>query len=190
MGLVDDTGRIWIGGDSAGVEDLDLTTRADRKIFYLGGPEGNVLLLGFSGSFRVGQLLRHKLQIPKRDQDVPIEDWMHVEFLDRVRNTLSTGGVLKSENRVESFEGSILVGTEGRLFKIECDLQIGEHLLGFDACGSGRPYAMGSLWSSREFNTPHDAQGRLDKALNCAEAFSAGVRGPYHVLYHPLLDPV
>jgi hypothetical protein len=47
VGLVDG-GRVWLGGDSAGVSGWDLTVRADRKVFR-NGP----YVMGFTTSFRM-----------------------------------------------------------------------------------------------------------------------------------------
>ena len=51
VGLIDGR-RVWMGGDSAGVSGLDITVRADAKVFRNGD-----FLIGFTSSFRMGQLL-------------------------------------------------------------------------------------------------------------------------------------
>lgn len=63
VGLVDQ-GNVWIGGDSAGVGGYDLMLRADQKVFRNGD-----FLMGFTSSFRMGQLLRYKLSPPKLHSD-------------------------------------------------------------------------------------------------------------------------
>jgi hypothetical protein len=45
-------GKVFIGGDSAGISGWDVTVRADPKVF-LSGPYA----MGFTSSFRLGQLL-------------------------------------------------------------------------------------------------------------------------------------
>ena len=52
--------EIWMGGDSAAFRDDERTNRADEKVFKNGD-----FLLGYSGSFRVGQLIRYAFNPPK-----------------------------------------------------------------------------------------------------------------------------
>ncbi len=53
VGIETDKGVV-IGGDSAGVSGLGLTVRADEKVFARGP-----FVMGFTSSFRMGQLLRY-----------------------------------------------------------------------------------------------------------------------------------
>ena len=57
VGLVHE-GVVYIGGDSAGVGGMSLTVRADEKVFQNGE-----FLMGFTTSFRMGQLLRYSLKL-------------------------------------------------------------------------------------------------------------------------------
>ncbi|MCZ4093157.1 hypothetical protein [Sinorhizobium psoraleae] len=72
--------------------------------------------------------------------------------------------------------GTFLVGYAGRLFKIDADYQVAEPVDGFGACGCGEQIALGALFASSDA----PARERLEIALNAAERFSAGVRGPFH----------
>lgn len=47
-------GRVYMGGDSAGVSGLDLTVRKDQKVFRNGE-----FAIGFTSSFRMGQILQY-----------------------------------------------------------------------------------------------------------------------------------
>ncbi len=58
VGLIDE-GRVHIGGDSVGISRCRLTVRKNPKVFR-NGPYA----LGFSGSFRMGQLLHHAFKAP------------------------------------------------------------------------------------------------------------------------------
>lgn len=50
--------KVYIGGDSAGVDGLNITIRKDSKVFKI-----NKFIIGYTSSFRMGQLLRFKLKI-------------------------------------------------------------------------------------------------------------------------------
>jgi ATP-dependent protease HslVU (ClpYQ) peptidase subunit len=163
-------GRVIIGGDSAGVGGYNLTIRADRKVFRTGP-----FIMGFTTSFRMGQLLAVKLVPPRWHPEDDPWRYMVGDFVDAVRACRSTGGFLKKDSSVES-GGSFLVGFRGRLFNIEDDFQVGESECGFGATGCGESYALGSL-----AETTGDPRKRVLRALAAAERFSAGVKGPFHI---------
>lgn len=170
VGLVDGD-RVWMGGDSAGVSGLDITVRADTKVFRNGE-----LLIGFTNSFRMGQLLHHRLAVPRRDPAADLFRWMVVDFVDAVRACLKDGGYAQRSNEVET-GGTFLVATEGRLFSVQSDYQVGEAVRGYHAIGCGADYALGSLASTAGLSP----ESRVRRALEVAELFSGGVRAPFTV---------
>ncbi|WP_104825716.1 hypothetical protein [Rhizobium sp. NXC24] len=164
-------GSVHIGGDSAGVAaGYSLTLRADRKVF-----RNQDFLFGFTSSFRMGQLLAHSLKPPRRDPETDVYAFMVTDFVDALRQCLKDGGYARRQNEVER-GGTFLVGYAGRLFRIDDDYQVVEPVDGFDACGCGQQIALGALFASSS-SPPRE---RLEMALNAAERFSAGVRGPFH----------
>lgn len=166
-------GTVIIGADSAGTADYQLVVRQDRKVFEVGP-----YVLGFCGSFRMGQLLAHAFKPappPRRGRD--LERFMVVDFVDGLRAALKTGGWARTTNGQE--EGGIfLVGVRGRLFHVEADYQVGEPRDDYDAVGSGADVARGALFAGRSFKPMH----RVRLALRAAERHNAGCRGPFHIL--------
>lgn len=168
VGLIHN-GTVYMGGDSAGVGGYDLTIRKDEKVF-----ENGEFLIGFTSSFRMGQLLRYKFKPPYHIPDMPTEEYMATLFVDAVRSCLKEGGYAKTQEGEES-GGTFLVGYRGRLFSIQDDFQIGESMHGYDAVGCGRNIALGCLYANGSMR-PKD---RVYQALQAAECFSAGVRKPF-----------
>lgn len=162
-------GRVHLGGDSAGVSGWSLTVRADTKVFR-NGP----YVLGFTDSFRMGQLLRYGLTPPPPEGDLP--RFMSTVFIDAVRDTLKAGGFAARESERE-VGGNFLVGVAGRLFEVYSDYQVAETATGYAATGCGFELALGSLHSTAQ--TEAGPRKRLGMALVAAEAFNAGVRGPF-----------
>jgi len=76
-----------------------------------------------------------------------------------------------------------MIGWRGRLFCVYSDLQVAESAWPFMALGCGDHLALGSLHSTEEYQ--HTPRERLTLALQAAEAFSAGVRGPFTILKAP-----
>ena len=172
VGLVHE-GVVYIGGDSAGVGGMSLTVRADEKVFQNGE-----FLMGFTTSFRMGQLLRYSLKPPRRHPDDDIHQYMVVDFVNAVRECLKAGGYASKEDEVES-GGTFLVGYAGHLFTVNSDYQVGIPEDGFAAVGSGQDISRGALFATQGQATPRD---RVLTALRSAERFNAGVRGPFHIL--------
>lgn len=172
VGLVD-KGTVYIGADSLGVgSSYECIVRADRKVFRNGD-----FIMGFTTSFRMGQLLTFKLKPPKRHADIDPYEYMVTDFVDAVRDCLKSGGYATKDKEAE-VGGTFLVGYAGRLFKVEGDYQVGEAFNGMMACGCGADFALGSLFSSTDVNS---AETRVRNALSAAEQFSAGVRAPFFV---------
>lgn len=177
VGLAD-KGKVYIGGDSAGVDlSFSLAVRADRKVFRNGD-----LVFGIAGSFRVGNLLQHRLVVPKRDESTDLFRWMVTDFIDAVRRTLHEGGVMVKEDNLESVDGDFVVAVGGRIFVIYGDLQVGENLEPYVCIGCGGPIAEGVMFAtSPDRVTGLTPEERVRTALEAAEEHSGGVRGPFHL---------
>ena len=169
-GLVHD-GITYLAGDSAGCSGWNLTVRADPKVFVNGS-----YVMGFTTSFRMGQLLRYAFTPPEPDYVNDLHRFMCTAFTDSLRQCLKDGGWAEKDKEREG-GGTFLVGTHGRLFFVNDDYQVGEPADPYAAVGCGSSYALGALHATEGGKmTP---QKRLDAALAAAERFSAGVRGPF-----------
>lgn len=168
IGLVDD-GNVYIGADSAGVAGSGLSIRSDPKVFIR-----DDFIMGFTGSFRMGQLLRYNLQVAYRPEITDILEYMVKTFVEAVRRCLKGGGFAEKKDDREK-GGTFLVGYQGRLFRIGSDYQVGENKLPFDVVGCGEDIAQGSLYSNG-YLKPKE---RILQALEAAEQFSSGVRRPF-----------
>jgi len=164
---------VYMGADSAGVAGLDLTVRADQKVFTNGD-----FLIGFTSSFRMGQLLRYAFDPPKyREDEKDLYKYMVTDFVNAVRTCLKGGGYAQAD-KGEEIGGCFLVGVRGRLFQIESDYQVGESVQPYSAIGCGEDYALGVLSVTHTV----DPENRIRLALSSAEKFSAGVRSPFIVI--------
>ena len=134
--------------------------------------------MGFTTSFRMGQLLRYRLNPPRRHPADDINQYMVVDFINAVRECLKAGGWASKKEETER-GGTFLVGYSGQLFTIDSDYQVGQPKDGFAAVGFGEDVALGALFATQGQDDPRE---RVLTALRAAERFSAGVRGPFHVL--------
>jgi hypothetical protein len=169
---------VVIGGDSAGVAGWSITTRADEKVFHVGAR----YLMGFTSSFRMGQLLRYRLEVPDVPDAWDLDRWMSTIFVDAVRDCLKEGGYAKVENNEET-GGGFLVGVEGHLYEVGCDYQIGRSASGYLAIGCGDDLALGSLHTTARYAiAPTD---RALMALEAAAHLSGGVAPPFVIENQP-----
>lgn len=174
VGYIDKQNKMmYMGGDSAGVGDLSLRIRKDEKVF-----KKDEMLIGYTSSFRMGQLLRYKLEIPKCILN-NIYEYMCTDFIDAVRKCLKENGYLSIKENNERI-GTFLVAFKGKLFYIEDDLQVGEVAYNFNSCGCGEDYAMASLRTLDNYSEKvYDGLELVTTALKVAQDFSGGVREPF-----------
>jgi ATP-dependent protease HslVU (ClpYQ) peptidase subunit len=172
-GLIYD-GEIYMGGDSAGVGGLDIMVRKDTKVFKVDN-----FIIGYTSSFRMGQLLRFSFKPPLYDQSMDVYEYMCTLFIEELRKCLKDGGYSKIDNNVEE-GGNFLVGHKGRLFEIFSDYQVAENECDYAACGCGASYALGSFFVSNKLKNMSPGM-RVYLALEAAETFSAGVRRPFNI---------
>jgi ATP-dependent protease HslVU (ClpYQ) peptidase subunit len=163
--------RILIGGDSAGVAGYSITARADSKVFRVDG-----YVMGFTTSFRMGQLLRYSFRAPVVDT-WDVDRFMATRFVDAVRTCLRDGGWMKTDSGEER-GGTFLVGVAGHLYAVHPDFQIARALNGYYAVGCGADLALGSLHTTRDQARPRT---RVTAALEAAAHHSAGVAGPFTI---------
>ena len=169
VGLVHD-GDVYIGGDSAGVAGLSITIRSDEKVFG-NGP----FIMGFTTSFRMGQLLRYKLAPPAQTVHQNDMEYMVTSFVDSCRQCFAGNGFGDKDATVG---GNFLVGYKGKLYNIEGDYQVGVPRAAFDAVGCGSDLALGAMFATEGL----PPEKRIHAALAAASTFSAGVAPPFTIL--------
>ena len=170
VGLVE-RGAVHLGGDSIAIAGYDMHIRDTPKVFRRGA-----LIIGCCGSFRLADVIRYHFAPLAPPTKGDLHRYMATDFVESLREACKARGVAAVENNVEGVEGSVLVGLRGQLFVIDDDFQVGSPAAGFTAIGCGSQIALGALHALRT-GTP---RRRLTVALEAAEAYSAGVRGPFH----------
>ena len=178
VGVVDEEGVV-IGGDSLSSDGSSVIVRRDPKVFRVGE-----FLIGFTSSYRMGQLLRFSLKPPKLAVGGDVERYMNTDFIDAVRDCFRDGGYLTVEDSQES-GGIFLAGFRGRLFRVGSDFQVGESWSGLAAIGSGDEVATGALYAAKKIRPDMQTEQLALLALDAAEANSCNVREPFLVMRLP-----
>jgi len=163
---------VFIGVDSAAVQGWTRRTSKVPKVFRRGP-----FLIGYTTSFRMGQLLEHHLEVPPQDAGQDDMGYMVTQFIEKVRALLKEKGFTKVEQNTEK-GGQFLVGYKGQLYTVESDFQVGHHAEGYDAIGGGADFALGAMRALADV----PPQKRLKKALEVAAFFNMGVSPPFKIL--------
>lgn len=181
--LVSNDDTVVMGSDSGGFNDDTKEIRIEPKVFLVGQ-----IVFGFSGNFRVGQLLQYglieackKLEINER-----VFEHLVIEFMPLLQKLLKRHGCLKNDDGLKTMDAEIVMGLKGRAFKIEENFQISE-IKYFDAIGSGSSTALGALEILYEYGINDYFQGlsayeAAGRALECAKKMSPFVSEPFHIL--------
>lgn len=184
VGIRHDSG-VLLAGDSVGVNGGgQAQMRRDPKVFQI----NRHVAIGYTSSFRMGQLLRFNLALPaivdavgdKRTDDA--FEWAVKEFIPAARTALKDGGYARNDSGTES-GGFFLLAVRDRLFEVASDYQVGEPTPSYVSTGSGEDIALGAMHVLLGTNgkPPTKAKAReiATKALEAAVFHSAYVRPPF-----------
>ena len=161
--------NVYIGGDSAASSGTSICIRKDKKVFQ-NGP----FIMGFTNSFRMGQLLHYKFVPPAQEVKDDLE-YMTTSFIDNVRTCFSMNG-FSFDKEDDSDGGVFLVGYKGVLYVVDSDFQVGLPSTPYYAIGCGTDLALGSLFST----VGKSAEKRIVMALEAASEFSSAVSPPFY----------
>lgn len=173
VGLLHD-GKILMGGDSAGSNGYMVEIRSDPKVFVNAG-----FAMGYTGSFRAGQLLQYVFSPPDKIASEDNMTYMIKRFVPEVKGVFSAHGIQKTVHEICSGE-QFLVGHEGDLYNIGEDYQVARCVNKYAAVGSGEATALGSLHTTE--GTGMDPAERVTKALEAAAFHIVSVSGPFHIV--------
>jgi hypothetical protein len=175
VGMVTEDGDVYMGADSAGVAGHSMYSRQDEKVFAKGE-----MLFGFTSSFRMGQLLRYKLNIPVHESGMGDYEYLVGHLIESVRECFRSGGYISEEEK-RDVGGFFLLGYRKKLYHISTDFQVGARIEAYDAAGCGKDIALGSLFTSKKLGIG-EPEVILNNALTAAATFSTGVKGPFHII--------
>ena len=163
--------RTLMGGDAASVSGHLSGTIRDSKIFR-NGP----YLIGNTGSFRVGQILRYDITLPEPGPEDETMAFMVSSFVDTLRRRMMELGVSAKKDSVDK-GGNFLIAIRDRIFHIYEDFQVNERGEDFDAAGSGMEVALGALFVTPDLG----AEARVKVALDAADHYGSHVRPPFSI---------
>lgn len=166
-------GEVYIGADSMSASGWNQRQTKLRKVFQVGQ-----FLIGYTTSFRMGQILQYHLEVRQQQDGESNERYMVVAFAEAVRVCLKDKGYARIDSNTES-GGDFLVGYKGEVYHVSSDFQVNYYADGLAAVGCGEQYALGAM-RALETRIKNPAQ-RIEESLKIVEYFSNGVTGPFIV---------
>jgi len=170
---VNDGKKIVLGGDRAAVGDIDIRIVAKPKIFTVGK-----FSIGYTSSFRMGQLLQYKLKVLDQLPEQSDYEYMVTTFIDAIRDLFSTNGYEPKEKE-EIQGGTFIVIYNKIIYQVEDDFQIGIMADPFTAVGCGDVYANATMKALLDNKPELNAKEIATQGLKNASYFCGGVHAPY-----------
>lgn len=183
VGYVASDGSVYVGADSFSGNPRTRNIVKNSKLIRLtakrGRGKGASLLIGYTSSWRMGQLLRGQLKVPLWKKGVDVFDYLSVDFAEAIRQVFKDAGFANIKENEES-GGYFLVAMDGRLFTVQGDYSVIESADGVDAVGAGEDFALGALHilTGVPGITPRLI---VTMAIAAAEFLSPLVASPIHV---------
>lgn len=172
VGLVEDE-TIFMGCDSMVTTGYTTQLLTLKKVF-----RNRDMLIGFSGSVRMCNLLQYAFTIPEHPDYMSIETYLTTSFIDALRTLLKDTGNATKTNEQEQSLGYFLLGYKKRLFTIGSDYSLIEVMEGYNSVGSGSEIALGAMFATQHSDIK--PKKRIELALKAATHYCNGVNEPYY----------
>ena len=151
-------GVVWLGADSlASNENIKYTSDSPKLVYFPGEGNNKALVIGFTTSWRLGQLLQYNLDVPEHYADDSDMEYIVADLIPVIRETFKEGGFLAqiSNNGEVGREqgGSFIIAYNGILYEITADFSVIAPKEGYVAVGSGYLVATGAI-AFHKINNP------------------------------------
>ena len=182
IGLVTDEG-ILFASDTAASDGNIIIPKQDDKLIKrftdVEGPTGVRIDIGFGvvGSMKMNTALQYHLAIPPISEDEPVNKYVHTKLVPAMGVAFECARLTVNGCTSDSSNNLALLGIGGKLYMIGDDLDIVSCGLGYDAIGSGREIALGSLFTSKHLETGNSLY-RARTAVEAAASLTAFVSMP------------
>lgn len=172
---ITDGKRTVMGGDSAASfpDNTEIYDFATGKIFSTGE-----YLVGVCGSYRSGQVAQYEMEWPEPPEPgADLDRFMACEITGRLLETF------KKAAHEPNSKALLLIALRGRLFVTGSDNSAVRLRVPWTAIGSGRLPAYGALHALA--GAELSLEDKVRAALAAAQAHTANVREPFHLLSVP-----
>jgi ATP-dependent protease HslVU (ClpYQ) peptidase subunit len=162
---VKENNNVWIGADKSSVAGYLMRSTNIDKVFRKGE-----YVIGYTTSFRMGQLLQHVINLPEPPEKIDV-GFMVLEFVENIRKGFKEYGYSKIDNNEET-GGTFIVGVKNQLFQIDDDYQVNYSDDNYLSCGAGVYYALSSMEALKSVLPPEE---RIKESIRIAGKFCTSV---------------
>ena len=160
--------KVLLGGDSAASGNNRIVSRRDKKIFKRRG-----IGFGFAGSFRVGQLIKFQLKIPKHPINIETSEYVVNCLVAEIIKLLKTHKLVKNNQ----MECNLLITYKNHIYKIDSDFQVEVGDDPYAAIGDGADVALGALYALKD--SPIIAADKFLIAMSASDRYCTTVSSPF-----------
>jgi len=174
---ITDGSRIVMGADSGSTDPQrrELYVVPMPKVFRAG--ENGEYLVGFAGSWRLGQVLGFEMQWPEIEGSFDYE-FVVKRLLRDLRDCFENQPDYKDTGGFGEQEWLTMIGAKGKIFVVTCKFDVITLSKDYVAIGSGRQVAYGSLSSTERLVL----EERIQFALEAASQFITSITAPFLIL--------
>lgn len=165
----------WMAGDRAAAEGTDMHLISSPKIHR----PAPWLLMGYTYSFRAGQLIEHGLEWedakksePPADKDA---DAFAFYLADAMIKRLKSGDWLKKNNE-RAQGGQWLIAWANHVYTIESDFSFIGYARNYSAIGCGMDFALGAMHLMDTISGSTNPESMMKVGMQAGKEFSSGVR--------------
>lgn len=162
--------KVYLAGDSSAVELESQYSEVwvSPKVF-----KKQDCVFGYSGMFRVGQLLQYSFTLPTRHKE-SFEEYLITRFVPAFKRLLEKEGIKESWN--------LLIGHGSELYAIDSEYSVGVIRDSYMAIGFGRDYALGAMYLASRVALDLSVNDILKLAIASAAHYSHTVREPVTII--------
>jgi hypothetical protein len=193
VGYKDKNSNIYLAGDrmAARTNRYEVYTVAHPKVFtkeynvkFSCYSEKDKLAIGYTTSFRFGQLMEHCLNVPDFEVGKNIITYMVNDFVPALIDLFDKNFYTKKSDAEKMNGGEMLVGMNGTLLKINSDFSVLELTTNYTSCGCGQDYALSTMYTLDK-HADLEGEDTVKEAIRTASKFSAYVDDNIDVIKIP-----
>jgi ATP-dependent protease HslVU (ClpYQ) peptidase subunit len=174
-----DGNAIVMASDSCVTESDFITTRGGVPKMWKINNSCEDILIGFAGNCAEMTFIRNSFIWPRRDPNQTLEAWLCDSVQPRIQKAIEKRFRYRGPEYLVEWE--IILGIKpNRIFRLTPCGDVEENSDNFNAIGSGREVALGSLSSLELESKKLYSWEKVDVAMTTAEKYIASVRKPFH----------
>lgn len=177
VGYIDKAKKeVVMGADSICSDGFTRYVMGEPKVFTKGR-----FIIGYTSSFRMGQLIQYKLKPPVHSKELSTLEYMSTKFVDVLKKLLKDNGYAQVKDNNEQ-GGTFLIGYNGELFTIQDDYAVLNFDVPYVSCGSGCYHAEGALFALEYEDVKINIKDKVRTAIFAADCNVTTVSSPILVL--------